>query len=70
MTPVEAERGRPQLMTCREVAALCRVSTRQVWRLVAMAAMPAPVKLSTRCARWREREIVAWLDGDGQRATA
>ena len=54
-----------QLLTVREVARLCKVSVRQVWRLVAQGDLPEPIRLGAKSVRWREADIAARLARQG-----
>lgn len=44
------------LMTVREVAAMLKVSQRQVWKLTSAGRLPAPIRLG-RSVRWRASDI-------------
>lgn len=50
------------LVGVREVSEMLGVSERQVRRLVAVCAMPAPLKLRG-LRKWRASEIHAWIEG-------
>jgi predicted DNA-binding transcriptional regulator AlpA len=45
----------------RELAGKLGVSTRFVEQAVSEGRLPAPLKLSSRCARWRLADIERWL---------
>ena len=55
--------GDCQLMTLKEIAALLRVSTRTVRRLMQRREMPAPCGTVGARLRWREREVKTWIEG-------
>lgn len=50
------------LVGVREVSEMLGVSGRQVHRLVAVCAMPAPFKLRG-LRKWRASEIHSWIEG-------
>lgn len=49
-----------ELLTVRDVAALVKLSSRQIYKLCASARMPAPLKVG-RSTRWRAAQISAWI---------
>ena len=49
-----------RLLTVHEVAKLLGISTRQIWKLVKLGQVPAPLKLA-RSARWRQTEIFSFI---------
>ena len=51
-----------EMLSVRDVAALLKLSTRQVYKLVACGRMPQPLKVG-RSTRWRSADIAAWIDG-------
>lgn len=61
----EAER----LLRVKDVAAICGVSTRHIYRLKDRGQMPAPMKLGS-STRWRERDISEWIENMGPRTEA
>ena len=56
-----------------EVEARCGIARTTIYRLMRAGDFPEPVKIGPRAVRWREREIVEFLDsrprasGDGAR---
>lgn len=48
------------LLPARQAAALCGVSTATWWRWDASGRIPAPVRLSAGCVRWRRAELAEW----------
>jgi len=38
---------------------------RAIYARIARGDFPRPVKLSARCARWRSRDVVAWIQSQG-----
>ena len=56
------------LLTVREVAALCKWSTRQVYKMVSSGRLPAPLKVG-RSTRWRASDIEAWIKNGCQLPT-
>jgi predicted DNA-binding transcriptional regulator AlpA len=59
-----------QLVRARDVAQLLQLSTRQVWRLLAMECLPRPVRLG-RSVRWRLADLDRFIaDGCDMRSFA
>lgn len=52
----------PELLTVRQVAALCGCSTRHCYRLSDGGLMPRPRKLGA-LVRWSRAEIESWIAG-------
>ena len=50
------------LLTVEEVADLLKVSKRTVWRWVAQGRVPAPVRYSKTCVRWKASAVQAYLE--------
>jgi len=51
-----------ELLTDSEVAALVKVSRRQIWNLLAKGNLPEPVRLGqSRSVRWRRSDIERWI---------
>ena len=50
----------PLLLDAKATGALLGISMRQVWRLADRGMLPAPVKLSGKCTRWRYADLVEW----------
>jgi len=50
-----------ELLTVRQVAAMLKLSTRQVFKLSTSGRLPEPVKLA-RSTRWRESDIARWIE--------
>lgn len=46
-------------LSCRDVAALLRVSTRQVWRLCSVGELPRPARVGKR-PRWDKTTLETW----------
>ncbi len=53
-----------ELLTAREVAALPKLSVRQVWKLSRTEGFPRPVPIG-RFVRWRASDIQRLIDGGG-----
>lgn len=49
-----------ELLDVKELAALLRLSCRQIWKLNAAGRIPAPVRIA-RSVRWEKRQIEAWV---------
>ncbi|MGO3741193.1 helix-turn-helix transcriptional regulator [Kerstersia sp.] len=50
-----------RFITDREVADLLGASRSWPWKLVQDGRLPAPIRLTERCTRWRLSEIRAWM---------
>jgi prophage regulatory protein len=50
-----------RLITDREVAHLLGASRSWVWMLTRDGKLPAPIKLSQRCTRWRLAQVREWM---------
>lgn len=50
-----------ELLTVREVAALLKISPRQVWNLVKRDLIPLPVRVA-RSVRWRASDISKFIE--------
>lgn len=51
-----------RLIRLREVLAVCAMSRATLYRAMKANQFPAQVKLSARSVRWRENEVMAWID--------
>lgn len=49
-------------MRISDVSHAVGLSSSQIYQLITENAFPAPIKLSSRCSRWRAREVHAWLE--------
>lgn len=52
-----------KLIDLKKVKDLLSVSTATIYRWMDNEGFPKPLKLSANCARWKENEIVEWLQG-------
>ena len=52
-----------RLLSIGEVAALCGVHKRTVWRLVAAGTLPPPLRLGPKTLRWRLADLEAAIRG-------
>lgn len=50
-----------RLITDKEVAHLLGASRSWPWKLAQDGRLPAPIRLTERCTRWRLSEIRAWM---------
>lgn len=50
-----------KLLTVREVARVCSLSVRQIWKLLKSGDFPHPVRIAT-SVRWRERDLADWVN--------
>lgn len=51
----------PLLIGADELAALLRISTRSLWRLLSAGRLPKPIRLG-RSVRWRRVEVEIWIN--------
>lgn len=51
-----------QLLTAQEVADKLRTTPSNLYRKIKAGKFPAPIQLSVRCVRWKESEVVHWLN--------
>ena len=51
-----------RLLKIAEVQELTRLSRSTIYKKVAEGVLPAPVRLSLRCSRWRESELQAAIE--------
>lgn len=52
----------PILITADDLAAMLKVSTRTLWRLLAKGELPEPVRIGG-STRWRLDDVQQWIDG-------
>ena len=50
-----------ELLTVRDVSRALKVSTRQIWKLLAGGRMPKPIRIG-RSVRWPVAVIERWID--------
>jgi excisionase family DNA binding protein len=60
---MESER----LLTVKQIADRLGISVRKVWRDVAAGILPGGIKLGKRTTRWRESEIIAFIERASRR---
>jgi prophage regulatory protein len=63
--PLEVLNTPDALLRIQTVVALTGISSVSVYRKVASGDFPAPVKLGTRCTRWRAADVRGWLRAKG-----
>ena len=51
-----------RMMDIGEVATCCGVSQRSIMNWVAAGKFPVPIKLTRRCVRWPELEVMAHIE--------
>lgn len=51
-----------QLLTAQEVADKLRTTPSNLYRKIKAGKFPAPIQLSVRCVRWKESDVVHWLN--------
>src|SRR4051794_26778126 len=49
-------------LRCADVERLTRLSRSTIYRHISGGAFPRPFALTARCVRWRESEILGWMD--------
>jgi predicted DNA-binding transcriptional regulator AlpA len=58
-----------RLLKAAEVARLCGIGQRTIWRWVSTGKFPQPdLKNGSRLTRWRADSIAAWIDGQTESA--
>lgn len=62
--PAAESKKKPMFYTVKEVAELCHVSSRTVYRLSRSGTLPRPIHLG-KLARWRVRDVEKALDSLG-----
>ena len=48
------------LLDVRQVAELLNIGVSTVWALVKEGRFPEPIRLTSRCSRWKRSDVVAW----------
>lgn len=51
-----------RLMRRREVERLCAISSATIYRYIAKGLFPRPVRIGRNSVRWRESDVVRWLE--------
>ncbi len=57
---------RARLLKIGEVQAFVGVGETAIKNMVRQGRLPAPLKLSKRCVRWRAGDLADWVDGLGE----
>ncbi len=50
-----------RLLKLRDVEALVALKRTAIYEMARAGRFPAPVKLSSRCARWKQSDVQRWL---------
>ena len=50
----------PILLDAATVAELLSVAESTIWRMCSAGQLPEPVRIGTRCTRWRRAELESW----------
>ncbi len=53
----------PELLTTKQVASLCNIGERTLWRWSRSGIAPKPVKIGGTAVRYRRDEYVDWIAG-------
>jgi predicted DNA-binding transcriptional regulator AlpA len=61
--PTPAPALEPLLVSAKSLAKLLGVSLRTIRAMDRAGRLPAPLRLSPGCVRWRYTEILGWLNG-------
>ena len=70
-SPPTADLQDAALIDIKRVKALTDLrSSTTIYVRVKAGTFPAPIHLSARCTRWRARDVRAWLEAQGQTASA
>ena len=48
------------LLDVKQVAELLNIGVSTVWALVKEGRFPEPIRLTSRCSRWKRSAVVAW----------
>lgn len=48
------------LLDVKQVAELLNIGVSTVWTLVKEGRFPEPIRLTSRCSRWKRSDVVAW----------
>lgn len=59
---IESASNPAALLRCATVQTLTGFSRSHLYALIAAAKFPAPLKLGTRCSRWRAGDVNRWLE--------
>ena len=57
----QATQAEDRLITDKEVAHLIGASRSWPWKLVQEGKFPEPIRLSSRCTRWRLSDVRKWM---------
>lgn len=66
--PLHAAQLADALLKIQTVQAITGLSAPTIYRKVAAKDFPEPVRLGTRCTRWRAGAVMAWLQAVGKAA--
>lgn len=66
--PIEVASNRAALLRRPTVEALVGYSKSTIYDKVRSGTFPAPIILSSRCARWRAGDVIDWLEAQGGQA--
>lgn len=64
--PLHAAQIAEALLTIRTVSAVTAISPATIYRKIAAHTFPLPVRLGTRCTRWRAGDVTAWLSAQAE----
>ena len=71
---MQIETNSERLLSLREVEHVTGLRSSAIYLRVSRGEFPAPLRVSARCSRWRESEVLAWIAalprGIGPRAGA
>lgn len=51
----------PLLLTVKDVAEMCHLGVRTIWRHVSTGDFPAPLTIGRRLKRWNRESIERWI---------
>lgn len=66
--PIESASNPSALLRRQTVEALTGLGRSALYQRIAEGTFPAPVRLSSRCARWNAGSVTAWLESVGKAA--
>lgn len=59
-----------RLLALPEIKRLTSLGRTSIWRLEKDGAFPKGMRLTPRCVRWRESEVLQWMQGDWSKGAA
>ena len=60
---MQIETNSERLLSLREVEHLTGLRSSAIYARVSRGEFPQPLRVSSRCSRWKESEVLAWVAG-------